>query len=112
MDSYQDWNRERKQKCKRGFVTKREMLQWEQQFILYKKASMDVKNSCKLYEENVRPEPKKSTWLTKNIINHLTGAANDIIAPCLFAIYIMKRYIIIVVLVVIIEIGWYRKWLW
>ena len=59
------------QKCKRGFATKREAAQWEQQFILQKKASMDMEleSFCKLYEEDVRPRLKKSTWLTKeNII--------------------------------------------
>ena len=40
MARYQDWTGERKQKCKRGFATKREAAQWEQQFILQKKASM------------------------------------------------------------------------
>ena len=43
----------------------------EQQFILQKKASMDMEleSFCKLYEEDVRPRLKKSTWLTKeNII--------------------------------------------
>lgn len=71
MARYQDWIGERKQKCKRGFATKREAAQWEQQFILQKKASMDVEleSFCKLYEEDVRPRLKKSTWLTKeNII--------------------------------------------
>ena len=42
MARYQDWTGERKQKCKRGFATKREAAQWEQQFILQKKASMDM----------------------------------------------------------------------
>lgn len=65
---------------------------------------MDVKSFGKLYGEKVRPESKKSTWLTKNIINHLISAANDIIVPGLFEIDIMKRYII-AVLVVIIGIG-------
>ena len=37
MARYQDWTGERKQKCKRGFATKREAAQWEQQFILQKK---------------------------------------------------------------------------
>ena len=71
MVRYQDWTGERKQKCKRGFATKREAAQWEQQFILQKKASMDMEleSFCKLYEEDVRPRLKKSTWLTKeNII--------------------------------------------
>lgn len=29
MVRYQDWTGERKQKCKRGFATKREAAQWE-----------------------------------------------------------------------------------
>lgn len=71
MARYQGWTGERKQKCKRGFATKREAAQWEQQFILQKKASMDMEleSFCKLCEEDVRPRLKKSTWLTKeNII--------------------------------------------
>lgn len=58
MARYQDWTGERKQKCKRGFATKREAAQWEQQFILQKKASMDMEleSFCKLYEEDVRQE--------------------------------------------------------
>ncbi len=32
MVRYQDWTGERKQKCKRGFATKREAAQWEQEF--------------------------------------------------------------------------------
>ena len=29
MTRYRDWKGERKQKCKRGFATKREALEWE-----------------------------------------------------------------------------------
>ena len=70
MARYQGWTGERKQKCKRGFATKREAAQWEQQFILQKKASMDMEleSFCKLCEEDVRPRLKKSTWLTKENI--------------------------------------------
>ena len=32
MTRYRDWKGERKQKCKRGFVTKRAAQDWEQKF--------------------------------------------------------------------------------
>ncbi len=32
MTQYTDWTGERKQKCKRGFATRREALEWEQKF--------------------------------------------------------------------------------
>ncbi len=32
MAWYQDWTGERKQKCKRGFATKREAQDWERSF--------------------------------------------------------------------------------
>ena len=40
MTRYQDWTGERKQKCKRGFKTKREAMEWENQFQLQKRASV------------------------------------------------------------------------
>jgi integrase len=70
MTRYQDWTGERKQKCKRGFKTKREAMEWENQFQLQKKASVDMtmESFCKLYEEDVKPGMKRSTWLTKECI--------------------------------------------
>ena len=71
MIRYQDWTGERKQKCKRGFATRKEAADWELQFKLQKKASLDMtmESFCALYEEDVRPSLKQSTWLTKeNII--------------------------------------------
>ena len=71
MIRYQDWTGARKQKCKRGFSTRKEAADWELQFKLQKKASLDMtmESFCALYEEDVRPSLKQSTWLTKeNII--------------------------------------------
>ena len=71
MIRYQDWTGARKQKCKRGFATRKEAANWELQFKLQKKASLDMtmESFCALYEEDVRPSLKQSTWLTKeNII--------------------------------------------
>ena len=36
MARYKDWRGERKQKCQRGFTTKREAQEWERQFQLQK----------------------------------------------------------------------------
>lgn len=71
MIRYQDWTGARKQKCKRGFSTRKEAADWELQFKLQKKASVDMtmESFCIMYEEDVRPSLKQSTWLTKeNII--------------------------------------------
>ena len=71
MIRYQDWTGARKQKCKRGFSTRKEAADWELQFKLQKKASVDMtmESFCTMYEEEVRPSLKQRTWLTKeNII--------------------------------------------
>lgn len=71
MIRYQDWTGARKQKCKRGFATRKEAADWELQFKLQKKASLDMtmESFCALYEADVRPSLKQSTCITKeNII--------------------------------------------
>lgn len=42
MIRYQDWTGARKQKCKREFATRKEAADWELQFKLQKKASLDM----------------------------------------------------------------------
>ena len=70
MVHYQDWTGENKQKCKRGFGTKREAQEWEWQFKLQKKANIDMTlaSFCELYEKDIKPKLKLSTWLTKESI--------------------------------------------
>lgn len=70
MARYKDWRGERKQKCQRGFATKREAQEWERQFMLQKKADIDMTldSFCEMYESDVRPRIKESTWLTKESI--------------------------------------------
>lgn len=67
---YTDWRGERKQKCQRGFTTKKEAQEWERQFLLQKKADIDMtlESFCELYEKDVRPRLKLNTWLTKEHI--------------------------------------------
>ena len=47
-----------------------EAMEWENQFQLQKRASvnMTMESFCKLYEEDVKPGMKRSTWLTKETI--------------------------------------------
>lgn len=71
MVRYTDWRGERKQKCQRGFATKREAQEWERQFQLQKKANIDMtlESFCELFEKDIRPKIKENTWVTKeNII--------------------------------------------
>ena len=70
MVRYKDWKGERKQKCQRGFGTKREAQEWERQFLLQKTADIDMtlESFCELYEKDIRPRLKENTWLTKEHI--------------------------------------------
>ena len=71
MARYQDWTGERKQKCKRGFLTKREAQEWERSFQLQTTADMDMTFEAfvELYVKDLRPRLKENTWLTKeNVI--------------------------------------------
>lgn len=68
---FTDWKGERKQKCKRGFPTKRAAVDWEREFLLQKQADVDMtlESFVGLYEKDMKPKLKLSTWLTKeNII--------------------------------------------
>ena len=42
MTQYTDWTGERKQKCKRGFSTRREALEWEQKFQQQSSRDLDM----------------------------------------------------------------------
>ncbi|MCQ2474487.1 MAG: site-specific integrase [Clostridia bacterium] len=70
MARYVNWKGEHKQKCKRGFATKREAQEWEREF--QQKESKDINMSfssfCELYENDIRPRIKENTWLTKEHI--------------------------------------------
>ena len=70
MARYMDWKGERKQKCKRGFSTKRDAQDWERTFQLQNAADMDMyfEAFTELYEKDMRPRLKENTWLTKEHI--------------------------------------------
>ena len=67
---YTDWRGERQQKLKRGFATKREAQEWEREFLMQKQAdvTMSFESFAELYEKDVKPRLKESTWLTKESI--------------------------------------------
>lgn len=72
MVRYTDWQGVRKQKCKRGFSTKREAQNWERQFSMQSSGNTDMTFEAflELYENDMRQRLKESTWDTKkNIID-------------------------------------------
>ena len=67
---YTDWKGEKQQKLKRGFATKKEAQEWERQFLMQKRAdiNMTFESFVKLYEKDIRPRLKENTWLNKQCI--------------------------------------------
>jgi len=70
LTRYLDWKGERKQKCKRGFETKREAQEWERVFKQQSAADMDMNFAAfvELYIKDMKPRLKENTWLTKKHI--------------------------------------------
>lgn len=70
MARYENWKGEQKQKCKRGFATRREALEWERTFQMQNASDMNMtfEAFCELYEKDQRPRLKESTWATKEHI--------------------------------------------
>lgn len=70
MTRYVDWQGNKKQKCKRGFKTKREAQEWERVFHQQSTADMDMsfKAFTELYIDYIKPRIKGSTWITKEAI--------------------------------------------
>ena len=70
MARYVNWKGERKQKCKRGFATKREAQEWERMFKLQTSSDLDMSFEAftELYINDVKNRLKENTWLTKEHI--------------------------------------------
>lgn len=70
MFRYDDFQGKRKQKCKRGFKTKREAQDWERRFLLQQGGDLDMlfKDFYETYERDMRPRLKENTWLSKEHI--------------------------------------------
>ena len=72
MARYCDWTGARRQKCKRGFPTKRDAQDWEHGFKLQTCSDLDMTFEAfvELYTKDKKPRLKENTWLTKdNIIS-------------------------------------------
>ena len=63
MTRCDDWQGQRKQKCKRGFKTKREAQDWERRFLLQQGGDLDMlfKDFYKLYEQDMKARLEQST---------------------------------------------------
>ena len=70
MARYVNWKGERKQKCKRGFATKKEAQEWERMFQLQNSSDLDMSFEAftELYINDVKNRLKENTWLTKEHI--------------------------------------------
>ncbi len=70
MARYVNWKGERKQKCKRGFATKKEAQEWERIFQLQNSSDMDMSFEAftELYIRDMKSRLKENTWLTKEHI--------------------------------------------
>ena len=70
MVRYHDWKGVKRQKCKRGFATRREEQEWERKFQLQTDADPDMTFEAfmETYEHDMRPRLKENTWLTKEHI--------------------------------------------
>ena len=67
---YIDWKGERKQKCKRGFETRKEATACERTFHQQNSADMDMTFEAffELYKRDMQPRLKENSWLTKEHI--------------------------------------------
>ena len=70
MTRYRDWKGERKQKCKRGFATKRAAQDWEQKFHMQNAADMDMTFEAfyEIYTKDMKDRLKENSWITKQNI--------------------------------------------
>lgn len=67
---FKDWTGQRRRKLKRGFRTKREALQWEQDFKLREAGNLDMTFAMFVeeYTKDKKAKLKRNTWETKESI--------------------------------------------
>lgn len=68
VTQYTDWTGARKQKCKRGFNTRREAQEWEQKFQQQSAGDLDMSFEAfvEIYTADLKARLKESTWQTKD----------------------------------------------
>ena len=67
MVRFTDWQGQRKQKCKRGFATRRDALEWEKVFQMQTTSDLDMSFEAfvEMYKAERQPRLKQTTWMTK-----------------------------------------------
>ncbi|MFI3255585.1 MAG: site-specific integrase [Eubacteriales bacterium] len=67
---FTDWQGKKVKKLKRGFVTKKEALTWEREFLQQQSADLNMKfeKFVEIYSNDMKARLKESTWLTKEHI--------------------------------------------
>ncbi len=67
---YTNWQGERKQTQKRGFITKREALAWEREMLLKQSGKLDMtfESFFEIYEADKTKRVKQNTWESKSHI--------------------------------------------
>lgn len=77
VTQYTDWTGERKPKCKRGFATRREALEWEQKFQQQSAGDLDMSFEafCEIYTNDLKARPYSQTYL-KTLHNQLSAIFN------------------------------------
>lgn len=66
VTQYTDWTGERKQKCKRGFSTRREALEWEQKFQQQNAGDLDMSFEA-FFEIDLSPRPADGAQLQRSV---------------------------------------------
>lgn len=67
---YDNWQGTRSRKVKRGFVTKREALEWEREFLQKGKGDLDMTFEAfsAIYKKDLKNRLKQSTWIMKESV--------------------------------------------
>ena len=67
---YTNWKGEKLTKKKRGFLTKKEALKWEQEFLNQHSESIEMsfREFFELYKRDRKPRIRENTWRTKEAI--------------------------------------------
>ena len=75
VTQYTDWTGERKPKCKRGFATRREALEWEQKFQQQNAGDLDMSFEAVPFPVSWTVKMKKKQKETQDILSYHSQAA-------------------------------------
>ena len=92
--NYTNWKGEKLTKKKRGFLTKKEALKWEQEFLNQHSESIEMsfREFFELYKRDRKPRIRENTWRTKEaIVNQKTLSYIGDLKGASFFIYLSLR---------------------